>query len=221
MALAKLQITVLHSGETIAVQFNPEEYTLNQENNFANQAIPGLSGPLLQFVAGNATKLDMELFFDTWDSPNAQKQDVRDEVTKVTNLLKIDSQLHAPPVLLVEWGSLSFECVLTSARQQFQMFADDGRPVRAKVTVSFTRYIDPAAEAREVNRQTADFSKIHVVIEGENLSAIAQRHYEDPRVWRPIAIANGLLDPRELPPGTPLRIPALPYVHPDTGEVVR
>jgi hypothetical protein len=221
MALAKLQITVVHTGASFTVQFNPEEYSLNQENNFASQAIPGLSGPLLQFVAGNASTLDMELFFDTWDSGSLAKRDVRDEVRKVTDLLKIDRDLHAPPVLDVEWGSLSFRCVLKSARQQFQMFADDGRPVRAKVTVSFTRYIDAAFEAKEINRQTADFSKVHVVSEGENLSAIAFEHYEDPRQWRPIAIANGLLDPRELAAGTPLRIPALPYLHPDTGEVVR
>ena len=117
MALAKLQITVVHTGESFAVQFNPEEYSLSQENNFANQPIPGLSGPLVQFVAGNASKLDMELFFDTWDSPDATKRDVRDEVAKVTNLLKIDRDLHAPPVLDVEWGSLTFRCVLTSASQ--------------------------------------------------------------------------------------------------------
>lgn len=221
MALAKLQITVVHTGESFSVQFNPEEYALNQENSFANQAIPGLSGPLLQFVAGSATKLDMELFFDTWDSPDATKRDVREEVSKVTKLLDIDRDLHAPPVLDVEWGSLAFRCVLTSAQQKFQMFADDGRPVRAKVNVSFTRFIDAEQEAREINRQTADFSKVHIVIDGENLSAIAWQHYEDARIWRPIAIANGLLDPRALTAGTALRIPALPYLDPDTGEVVR
>jgi hypothetical protein len=221
MALAKLQITVVHTGVSFSVQFNPEEFSLNEENNYASQIVPGLSGPLLQFVAGNAATLEMELFFDTWDSPSASKRDVRDETRKVTDLLIIDRDLHAPPVLDVEWGNLSFRCVLTSARQQFQMFADDGKPVRARVTVSFTRYIDAAFEAKEINRQTADFSKVHVVRDGENLSAIAWQHYEDPRQWRPIAIANGLLDPRNLAAGTPLRIPALPYLHPDTGEVVR
>ena len=60
-----------------------------------------------------------------------------------------------------------------------------------------------------------------MVIEGESLSGIAWQHYEDPRLWRPIAIANGLLDPARLDAGMPLRIPALPYLHPDTGEVVR
>jgi nucleoid-associated protein YgaU len=60
-----------------------------------------------------------------------------------------------------------------------------------------------------------------VVIEGETLSGIAATHYDDPRMWRPIALANGLSDPRALASGQPLRIPALPYHDPETGEVVR
>ena len=49
------------------VTFNPEEYSLNKDNNFASQAIPGLTSPLLQFVHGNLRTLDMELFFDTFE----------------------------------------------------------------------------------------------------------------------------------------------------------
>ena len=30
MALAKLQITVVHTGDVITAQFNPEEYTVNR-----------------------------------------------------------------------------------------------------------------------------------------------------------------------------------------------
>ena len=220
MALAKLQITVEHTGDVLTVQFNPEEYTINHDNPIASQAIPGLSGPILQFVNGNMRTLEMELLFDTWDSPDLVKKDVRDQVNKLTKLLEIDSELHAPPVLRVQWGSLDFRCVLARANQKFQMFADDGRPVRARVTVTFNRFIDPEREAKETNKQTADFTKIHLVIEGETLSGIAAKHYEDPRLWRPIALANGLSDPRALESGLPLQIPSLPYRDPETGEVV-
>lgn len=47
--------------------FNPEEYTINKDNNFAAQNVPGLSGPILQFVHGNMRTLEMELFFDTYE----------------------------------------------------------------------------------------------------------------------------------------------------------
>lgn len=216
MGLAKARITVEHTGEFFDVLFNPEEYTLNKDNNFASQAIPGLSGPLLQFVNGNMRTLEMELFFDTTEPPH----DVRDETQKVVGLLDINSDLHAPPVLRVSWASLQFRCVLARVSQKFIRFLDDGQPVRARLTVTFDEYIDPDSESKEVNRQTADFSKVHVVKRGETLSGIAGDFYADPGSWRPIAIANDIDDPREIETGQPLRIPSLPFVDPATGQVV-
>jgi LysM repeat protein len=215
MALAKARITVEHSGQVIEVMFNPEEYSLNKDNTFASQTIPGLSSPILQFVTGNLRTLEMELFFDTTDA----RRDVRVETQKVVDLLKIDRDLHAPPVLRVAWGSLQLRCVLARANQKFLKFLEDGRPTRARVTVSFSEFIDPEREAREVGRQTADFSKVHVVQRGDTLSALAVRFYENPALWRPIAIANGIDAPRELEVGLELHVPALPFTDPDSGEV--
>jgi LysM repeat protein len=221
MALVKVQITVKHTGESVQALFNPEEYTINKDNNFASQAIPGLSGPLLQFVHGNMRTLDMELFFDTWDSPAPAKRDVRELTNRVVRLMDIDPDLHAPPILRVSWASLQLDCVLARVSQKFIMFADDGRPVRARLTTTFNEFIDPEREAKEVNRQTADFSKIHVVTQGETLSGVAAKFYDNPQMWRPIAIANELADPREISPGQALRIPTLPFIDPESGEALR
>jgi nucleoid-associated protein YgaU len=116
---------------------------------------------------------------------------------------------------------LQLRCVLTRVGQKFTRFLDDGRPVRARLTVAFSEFIDEARESREVNRQTADFTKARVVAEGDTLSGIAGAVYADPRLWRPIAIANDIDDPRVLEPGRTLRIPALPFTDPQSGEVVR
>src|SRR6185503_16847522 len=201
MALVKIQITVKHTGESIFALFNPEEYTINKDNNFASQNIPGLSGPLLQFVNGNLRTLEMELFFDTWDSPDLPKRDVRDLTNRVVNLMAIDPDLHAPPVLRVSWASLQFDCVLARVSQKFILFADTGAPVRARLTVTFIEFIDAEREAKEINRQTADFRKIHIVTIGETLSGIATSFYDNPLSWRPIAIANDIADPREIAAG--------------------
>jgi hypothetical protein len=221
MALAKIKITVEHTKEDFHVLFNPEEYTINKDNNFASQAIPGLSGPLLQFVHGNMRTLEMELFFDTYDTRSLPKRDVRDLTNRVVNLTVIDPELHAPPILRITWSSLHFRCVLARVSQKFILFADDGTPVRARLTCTFNEFIDADREAKEIGRQTANFSKVHVVNQGETLSTIAAVHYDDAKVWRPIAIMNDLVDPRDLFPGQSLRIPALPFIDPETGEVLR
>jgi LysM repeat protein len=223
MGLVKAQISVEHTGETINVMFNPEEYTLNKDNNFASQSVPGRSGPVLQFVYGNMRTLEMELLFDTY-LPHVNStgpiRDVREETQRIVRLTEIDSNLHAPPVLRVSWASLQFRCVLARVSQKFIMFLPDGRPVRAKLTVTFNEFIDFDREAKEVNRQTANFTKVHVVAQGETLSGIAGRLYENPRAWRAIAIINGIDDPRALAIGQRLKIPALPFKDPETGEVV-
>src|SRR5436309_2981506 len=94
--------------------------------------------------------------FDTYE----RQVDVRTETKKITRLLDIDSELHAPPILLVDWASLHLRCVLVRANQKFILFLPDGRPVRAKVSVTFNEFIDADHESKEVNRQTADFSKV-------------------------------------------------------------
>ena len=113
MGLVKALIMILDPNnlasvtDLIPVQFNPEEYSLNKDNNFASQAIPGLSSPILQFVNGNLRTLEMELFFDTLDD----NKDVRTVTDKIAGLLKIDPDSHAPPILRFVWASLDFTCV--------------------------------------------------------------------------------------------------------------
>lgn len=228
MGLEKATITNTVSGERVSVMFNPEEYTVNRDNNFAQMAVPGLRAPLLQFVHGNMQTLDMELFLDTYEGHqsgtsnlNQAGQDVRDLTRKITDLMSIDSTTHAPPVLLFTWGSLSFTCVLARASQRFIMFLPDGTPVRARLQVTFNEFTNAEMEAKEVKRETASFTKLHTVNEGETLSGIAGTLYGDPALWRPIAIHNGIDQPWALEVGQRLLVPQLPFRDPETGEVTQ
>jgi nucleoid-associated protein YgaU len=226
MALEKATITNTETGVRIPVQFNPEEYTLNRDINYAQAAIPGRSSPLLQFAHGNLQTLDLELLIDSYEahtgaSANAAGADVRPLVKKVTDLMQIDPTTHAPPVLLFVWGSLSLTCVLAKASQKFIMFRPDGVPVRARIVVTFNEFTNPDLEAKDVKRETADYTKVHVVAEGETLTAISSRVYDNPALWRPIAIRNRIDDPRRLAVGIRLQVPHLPFVDPETGEVMR
>lgn len=226
MTLEKALITNTVNAESVAVLFNPEEYTLNKDINYAQAAVPGLSAPILQFVNGNLQTLDLELFLDTYEEHRegnkvlaAKFQDVRELVRKVTGLMNIMPDTHAPPVLLFTWASLSFTCVLSKVSQKFTMFLPDGTPVRARLTVGFSEYRNIDLEAKEIKRETADFTKRYVVGEGETLSGIAGRLYGNPRLWRPLALANRIENPRRLPAGLALSVPQLPYRDPDTGSM--
>ena len=215
--MAKAKIIVERTKQEFEVTFNPEEYSLNRDNNFASHTVPGLSSPLLQFANGNLQTLEMELLFDTYE----QQRDVREVTGKLLKLMDIDPELHAPPVLLVQWASLQFRCVLSRANQKFVLFFPDGRPVRARISVTFQEFVDAKTEALRVGRQTADFTKVHVVKQGETIDRIAAERYDNPLIWRVLAVANRLEDPRVLQPGRELIVPSLPFFDPETGVVVQ
>lgn len=228
MPLEKALITNNDTGDKIEVLFNPEEYSLSKDNNFAQVAVPGLRSPLLQFVHGNLQTLDMELLVDTYETHKSGSkttaeagQDVRDLTSRITGLLNINPETHAPPVLVFTWGSLSFTCVLAKASQRFIMFRQDGVPLRARLQVTFNEFTNADLEAKEVKRETADYSQLYTVSQGETLAGIAARVYRNPALWRPIALRNGIDNPRELAVGQRLLVPRLPYRDPETGEVMR
>ncbi|HMD70404.1 MAG TPA: LysM peptidoglycan-binding domain-containing protein [Bryobacteraceae bacterium] len=227
MPLEKALITNTDTGENVEVLFNPQEYTVNKDNNFAQMVVPGLRSPLLQFVHGNMQTLELELLVDSYEAHqingktvNQAGEDVRGLTTKITGLLDINADTHAPPVLLFTWGSLSFTCVLARASQKFIMFRPDGVPVRARLTVTFNEFTNADTEAKEIKRQTADYSKTYTVHEGETLSGIAAKVYRNAATWRPIALRNQIANPRELSAGRRLLVPMLPYQDPETGEVI-
>ncbi|WP_405864082.1 LysM peptidoglycan-binding domain-containing protein [Streptomyces sp. NBC_00005] len=226
MPMKQLTITPLdgsgrsRAGRTVTVAYNPEEFSVSKDNNFAVQGIPGLGSPLVQFVNGNQRTLDVELFFDTYDTNSPGKQDVRELTGQVTDLMDLDPELHAPPVLAVAMAGFRFTGVLSRAQQRFLLLMPDGTPVRARVNCTFIEYKEPARAAAEANLQTADYSKVHSVLPGETLSSIAAARYDDPALWRPLALANGIADPRALQSGQTLLVPALPFTDPRTMEVL-
>jgi nucleoid-associated protein YgaU len=223
----KAIITNIETDEQIQVLFNPEEYTVNKDINYAQTGVPGLNAPITQFVHGNAQTLEIELFLDTYEEHregsrvlNQAGEDVRNLTRRVTDLMNINPQTHAPPRLLFTWGeSFAFTCVLARVSQRFILFLPNGTPVRARLQVTFNEFNDVDLETKETKRETADFSKLYVVSQGETLSAIAGRTYGNPSLWRPIAVRNDIENPRVLPVGLRLLVPQLPFRDPETGEV--
>lgn len=190
--------------EEVPVLFYPSEYSMEKSNEFASINIPGLESPMLQFSRGNLETLTMDLFFDSYE----MDKDVRNYTNKITDLLKIDPEIHAPPVLKFVWGAMNFTCVLSRVRKKFTMFRSDGIPVRATLGVTFSEY-KTEISAREKPLQSSDRTKTYTVRQGDSLWAIAAKEYGDSTLWRPIADENRIENPRLLEIGMDITIPPL------------
>ncbi|HEY4943558.1 MAG TPA: LysM peptidoglycan-binding domain-containing protein [Rhizomicrobium sp.] len=89
----------------IEVQYNPTEFTLDKQVTLGEVNIPGLDAPIQQYVRGSAEKLTLDLFFDTTDLGMGQGAvSVTTETDKIYQLIKIEPERHAPPLLTFIWN---------------------------------------------------------------------------------------------------------------------
>lgn len=114
-----------------------------------------------------------------------------------------------PPICSFTWGQFTFRCILERVAGAYTLFLADGTPVRAVLNVTFKEYLDVEVQVRNPPTQSVDYHKRCQVQLGDTLAGIAAREYGDPENWRPIALANGIANPRRLEPGRILVIPSL------------
>jgi hypothetical protein len=221
MALVWLKIIPLAPSALAAfdVQFNPNTYSIAKPVTWEVQRPrPGmpeesyrdLDAPPIEFGGGGARILSLQLFFDVTEG--GIDADVRVKTNKIVALTRIEPGRNEPPVCLVAWGEkvpsgsdFPFRGVLTSLTQNFVLFRENGVPVRANLAVEFKEKINTEQNKRHTDPDLTTY----LVKRGDTLSAIAAKLYRDPTLWRPIAAANEIDDPRQLRIGARLAIPKL------------
>ena len=218
MRLEKAIIEILDGRrrEPITVLFNPFEYSIERANVYKATAVPGLSGPLIQFINGDADVLSMELFLDDYtDAPRGRS--VRERLDDMASLLEIDPKLHAPPQVRFIWGKLSFKAIIEKLSRKITLFRPDGTPARATLNVSFKEYKTLPELVNDPRLESSDKSRRRVIVGRDSLWLLAAREYGDATLWRPIAERNDLDDPRDVVPGDWVMVPPLETVDGSRG----
>lgn len=218
----KLQIVPEKEGGTLQFDennvinalFNPKQLAFSRSVGWKSASAAGKDVPELQFTTAEPRTLSLDLFFDTYDTPIAKKEDVRKEYAeKVLHLSTVEKHgdKHRPPICRLRWGAPGyfFQGVLQKLDQKFTMFLEDGTPVRATLTCTFMEWRTNYDNLNLQYLKSADVAKVWVVKRGDTLSSIAAHEYMDPGLWRPIAAKNNIDNPLDLAPGRVLMIPQL------------
>ncbi len=215
---AKLEIEKEIGVDIINVLFNPSEY-LTDSANYSEKKVPGLDGPLFQYISGEATELSLNLFLDTYvpKQPTSlisfgtppTSTDVSAITKRIANATSIDGSLHRPPEVTFRWGSLNFRGIVTRFNHTYTMFTESGMPVRAKVSLTFKSLISPNDKRRASPFESPDRTKYRTIRQGIGLWDIASMEYGDPDMWKMIARENGILNPLDVRPGQVVKLPAL------------
>lgn len=208
--LQKLQITYERHrggpGGPIVALFNPQEINRSrtvswaQDNALVESRAPSASEMVQRFQSVSPRTLSLDLFFDTYEAG----RNVTRHTRQVGRLAKIDSDLHRPPLCHLDWGRFHvFDGVITQIDERFSLFLPDGTPVRATLSCTFVE------GKRALELHSSDVVKTRVVKRHDTLQSIAAEEYNDPSLWRTIAKANRIINPRAIPLGTVLTIPKL------------
>lgn len=215
---AKLEIEQEVGKSEIEVLFNPSEYQLTDGSSYSEKKIPGLDGPIIQYISGDATELSLSLFLDTYVpkstslisfGPTKESTDVSAITKQIADAASIDGSMHRPPKVTFKWGSLNFEGVITKMNHTYTMFTEKGMPVRAKVSLTFKSLISPKDTKRKSPFESPDRTKYRTLRQGTGLWDIANMEYGDPDMWKVIARENGILNPLDVRPGQVVKLPAL------------
>jgi len=187
-------------GKAFDVQFNPETLRVTYTNTIENKDQSG--GGSMQYVAKSATKLAVELWYDV--TTGSKGGDVREKTSQVGALMqpkkKGKAKQPSPPGVRFHWGTFLFEGVIESMDETLELFSEDGKPLRAHVTLSLTSQAIPAPQAAGASGAMPGTEPRTQLRSNESVQQAMGREGR-PEAWPQVAAANGIENPRFPRPG--------------------
>ncbi|MDD9716287.1 hypothetical protein PVW48_06000 [Dinoroseobacter sp. PD6] len=213
--LSKLQIQAFSDNElrsqtgSYSLQINPNSLSHSHSASFAPAKDNDAAGTVLKFHTQNAEEMSFDFVIDaTGVVPGVT--DVAKEIESFRTLAyTYQGAQHSPNYLKIVWGGLTFNCMLTSLKIAYQLFAPSGAPLRAQLSVAFRQHLTPEDLARLGDKKSADLTHAQVVTAGSTLPLMAYGVYDRPDLYPQVARANDMNDLVHLTAGRALNFP--PY----------
>jgi LysM repeat protein len=207
----------IEGGQRIDCLFNPSSLTIGRSNSWTPN--PGLGRTMgkAAFAGSNPGVMSLSLLFDTTDTGEA----VTLHTGKLMQLMDPDPSLPGadettgnvrPRTVVFHWGQslTSYPAVIVDLATDFDYFASNGTPLRARVSLTLMQYEESDAFGpQNPTSGTPNPHRVHRVQPGETLDRISARYYGSSTKWRALAAANGIEDPLAVRPGTVLSVPRL------------
>lgn len=201
---------------------NPEQFSQTFKIQHNTEQAQGSQGndPEFTFTPPEDLKLDFTLD-GTGVVPikGEAGQFHRDVAQKVQDLLQLiyvmNPDTHKPNFLRLLWGDFSFgntsgfNCILKDLQINYTLFSPEGKPLRAKLSATFARYVEPELRVREEGKNSPDVTHLRRVTAGDTLPLMTYRIYRDASYYLQVAKVNGLVNFRRLRANDVVRFPPL------------
>lgn len=217
----------MQMGDMLPVQFNPSEYQISRSVNLSRKLSIGKDQDIdkMQAAAGNFATFSATLYFDTdtdlsgFDTgslSSALKSVLLPKLGKkptevcqsIANMLKYNDEQHAPSrCASCGGGSTSWA---TWPAPPSATPCSRGTAPRCAPSAAHHRRRETSFAARMIRTfSSPNRTKERTLTEGDPLWLMAQQEYDDPAMWRTIAEANGILNPRKISGAMRLKVPSI------------
>ncbi|MEX1020445.1 MAG: hypothetical protein WDZ49_12350 [Litorilinea sp.] len=206
--------TKVDGGKYLKVQFNPASLKVTYANQV--QTSDQSSGSSMQYVGRGSSKMSVELIFDVSGVNADNTQDVRKTTEKVANFMKTTQEGSGENTrfkvsgVRFQWGTFLFDGVIESMDETLELWSEDGRPLRATVSLSlaqpgihFQILANPNSTPAPVGgaQAQAGIRPMTPAPQGASLqSMVAAAGIKAD--WKAVAELNGIESPRQLAAGT-------------------
>lgn len=194
--------------------YNPAEITTSKAANWNRPPARGAkSASKPEYHGAGPQAVQMEIWFDAWDKPDA---DITASVKALMSWTKPTKKSMAgapqPPILTFEWGSSQvfqgYRCFLKSVSAKYVLFKPDGTPIRASCTIALEE-VPEETPAQNPTSGSRESRRSHLLNDGDSLASVAYQEYGDANLWRGIAAFNEIDDPLRVAPGTRILVPSI------------
>ena len=208
---------------------NPTGFSLTHKVEYNTERKEGANATNAQFIKKSPQILQLEFLFDgtgvTKDNPGNKlinkikegfgkesfsKVAVEQQLTDFYSATgDFNGTIHKPYTVIVTWGKFKFEGSLTEFTIDYKLFNKDGTPLRAIGKATFLESISEELAARMANKSSPDLTHKRTVQDGDTLPLMTERIYGDSKYYLEVAKVNGLINFRQLEPGTELYFPPI------------
>ena len=202
----------------MSVYINPEKYSRTYTICYNETQAQGSSSGTPEFNRAKSDTVKFDLVFDgTGVVPSPlpgvvpfSGDGIAEQIDEFLHLVfTYNGNIHSPNYLELLWGTLVFQCRLTTLDITYTLFKPDGTPLRATAKAAFEEYTNPVQLALEENNSSPDLSHLLTVRAGDTLPLMCFGVYGSSIYYPQVARVNGLTDFRDLTVGDQLLFPPL------------
>jgi LysM repeat protein len=215
------------SGESFVAQVNPSSlkmghkirYNSDGEEGTDNGQSHAVDQPTFKGVAPQI--LSFELILDGTGvvrEKNTEEKTVAQQIDKFKQTCYFyKGDIHEPPYVKIKWNGENlmkykdkgYKARLKNFDINYLKFSAEGKPLRAKINVTFIGTMDPKTESNVKENSSPDLTHQITVKAGDTLPMLCQKVYGDRQMFHEVARVNNLLSFRHIEPGTELIFPPI------------